>query len=75
MGGDNEVEGTVEICYDHIWGLISDAGWNDNDAEIVCTQLGYQIESKMVIIIIIIIISRTLVNKLIFTAIVFAILI
>ena len=44
VGGDNEGEGTVEICYDHIWGLISDAGWNDSDAEVVCTQLGYQIE-------------------------------
>ena len=44
--GDNEGEGTVEICNDHIWGLISDAGWNDIDAEVVCRQLGYQIESE-----------------------------
>ena len=46
MGGDNEGEGTVEICSDNIWGLISDAGWNDSDAKVVCRQLGYEIESE-----------------------------
>ena len=45
MGGNNEGEGTVEICSDNIWGLISDAGWNDIDAKVVCRQLGYEIES------------------------------
>ena len=46
MGGNKEEEGTVEICNDHIWGLISDAGWNDSDAEVVCRQLGYQTQSE-----------------------------
>ena len=42
MGGNNQGEGTVEICNNHIWGLIFDSGWNDSDAEVVCRQLGYQ---------------------------------
>ena len=46
MGGNNEGEGTVMICNDHIWGLISDAGWNDSDARVVCRQLGYQTQGE-----------------------------
>ena len=41
VGGDTEHEGTVEICYRDLWGLISDSDWGDNDAEVVCRQLGY----------------------------------
>ena len=29
------------MCYDGLWGLISDVGWSDNDASVVCNQLGY----------------------------------
>ena len=50
MGGNKEGEGTVEICNDHIWGLISDAGWNDSDAEVVCRQLGYQTQGELITI-------------------------
>ena len=46
MRSNKEGAGTIEICTDHIWGLISDAGWNDIDAEVVCRQLGYQTESE-----------------------------
>ena len=50
MGGNNEGEGTIEICNNHIWGLISDAGWNDSDAQVVCRQLGYQTQGELITI-------------------------
>ena len=40
-GGSTSKEGTVEICYDDIWGLVSQSGWNNNAATVVCKQLGY----------------------------------
>ena len=44
MGGDSSIEGTIEICYQNTWGLISDQDWDDNDAKVVCRQLGYGTE-------------------------------
>ena len=41
VGGSTVDEGTVEVCYDELWGLISDVGWSDNDTVVVCNQLGY----------------------------------
>ena len=41
VGGDYENEGTVEICIGGLWGLIADAGWDDNDAQVICRQAGF----------------------------------
>ena len=41
VGGSIPNEGRVEICMDNIWGTICDDGWDDNDASVVCRQLGY----------------------------------
>ena len=40
-GGDHHFESFVEICLNKMWGLISQSGWNDNNAKVVCIQLGY----------------------------------
>ena len=42
VGSQYKYEGTVEICFESLWGLISDSNWNINDANVVCRQLGYQ---------------------------------
>ena len=42
IGGENEAEGTVEICLDSLWGQIDESGWTTNDARVVCEQLGYE---------------------------------
>ena len=41
IGGQRDTEGTVEVCFDKVWGLISASDWNDNDASVVCSQIGY----------------------------------
>ena len=40
IGGATELEGTVEVCINGMWGYIDDGGWNDADADVVCRQLG-----------------------------------
>ena len=40
-GGLNENEGTVEICFDNLWGLVAQSEWSTSDAEVTCRQLGY----------------------------------
>lgn len=42
VGSSFSYEGTVEICFDNLWGLISDSSWTQQDAEVVCQQLGYE---------------------------------
>ena len=39
VGGSTTSEGTIEICHNRLWGLVTDAGWDPYDAEVVCRQL------------------------------------
>ena len=41
IGGQRDTEGTVEVCFNNVWGLISANDWDDNDASVVCSQIGY----------------------------------
>ena len=42
IGGSSDNEGRVEICYENRWGTICDNGWSNEDAKVVCRQLGFQ---------------------------------
>ena len=50
IGGAFENEGTVQVCFNKLWGLISDYNWDNNDAKVVCNQLGYTAGSKLKVI-------------------------
>lgn len=42
IGGVNDVEGRVEVCYDNFWGQVCHNSWSTSDASVVCKQLGHQ---------------------------------
>ena len=41
VGGLNEGEGRVEICFSSQWGTVCDNSFTSPDAKVVCRQLGY----------------------------------
>ena len=44
VGGSNETEGTVEVCHNKTWGMVSGLGWGEEDARVTCRQLQFSVE-------------------------------
>ena len=43
-GGGSKHEGTVEICHNQTWGMVSGLGWGEEDARVTCRQLQLPVE-------------------------------
>ena len=46
VGGDGISYGTVEVCINGFWGLITDNSWDDKDGVVICRQLGFEANSN-----------------------------
>ena len=48
VGGSNDAEGTIEICFGSLWGAISATTWTEANTQVTCKQLGFtgQVTSK-----------------------------
>lgn len=45
-GGNNNLQGRLEVCFAGQWATVTDDGWSTPDAKVVCRQLGFSDECE-----------------------------
>lgn len=46
IGGQDDLQGTIQICIAGVWGSVCDDLWGTVDANVICNQLGHSPNSK-----------------------------
>lgn len=41
VGGSTTLEGRVEVCFNNAWGAVCDNSFGNEEASVVCSQLGF----------------------------------
>ena len=49
QGGMSQFQGRVEICMDAVWGSVCFNLWDNDDAAVVCRQLGFSYQGIVMI--------------------------